>query len=251
MPPLNIRYSIPLHSARASRPRSPEALSYPKAIAANEALAALLDRIDLSLARRLRSCLPRYRCRLWRYCAFCGPIRENHHVRKYRARLDRLPAPTHLTLTTRSCYCLTREALTALADVFAQFRRERRFGHAVHGGVVNFQIDHGEHGWLPHLHALLDYRGGLSQTWLKETWTGLGGGWEVQNKTITPGTQGRVLAYGARRPDLPHDPILLRQFYSATQDFRFIQPWGTLHPLHGRSPQRRGHGGLVGGGGSR
>ncbi|MEK7383860.1 MAG: hypothetical protein AAB262_11330, partial [Elusimicrobiota bacterium] len=108
---------------------------------------------------------------------------------------------------------------------------------AVHGGVVNFQVKHGASGWLPHLHAVLDQKGRISENWLKETWTSLGGGWSIKLKPITPGTQRRVLAYGARNSDLPSDPAMLRQFHEATASFISIRSWGTLHPLYGRKPR--------------
>ena len=237
-------YTLPSHLPESSWRRwsSPRRLSFKDAVAANEEMAAILDYINPRLADRVRWCRPGrggLRCGKWRFCAFCGPLREEEKARQYRTRLVRPGDRSHLTMTTRSARALTPEALADLVARFGLFRREPRFRQAVAGGVVNFQIDYGVVGWLPHVHAVLDYRGGLSNNWIKTTWMDLGGGYEVKLQAITPGSGHQVLSYGARRPDLPLDLGLMREFYVATSGFRHIQPWGTFFPTHGRKKQRQ------------
>ena len=219
--------------------KSSRALQPHEALKANTALAALLDRVDRQLAERLRSCAPSYRCDKWRYCAICGPIREARLVQEYQARLLRPAELAHVTLTTRAIERLTRQALQDLAAKYNLLRRQKRFKQAVGGVIVNIQAEHGASGWLVHLHAVIDHRGGLSKTWLKDQWSKLGGGWSVDFQIIVPETQHRVLAYGARSPDLPHDSQLLWQFYSATRGYTLIRASGSFHRLHGRPRRRR------------
>ncbi len=197
-------------------------------------MVSILDRVDRDLAERVRSCRPGYRCDKWKYCVYCGPRREARLLRDYSARLLRPTELAHITLTTRSIKRLTRRDLKDLATRFNLLRRLKRFRQAVGGAIVNIQIEYGASGWLVHLHAIVDHRGGLSKNWLKEEWTELGGGWSVDFKIISSETQHQVLAYGARRPDLPLDSQLVWQFFSATRGFTLIRCSGTFNKSHGR-----------------
>lgn len=209
----------------------------PSKLLTNQNMAAALRPIDKSLAYRVEACRPGFYCRAAKYCALCGPMRADMLTRRFKAQLLSVAHAAHLTLTTRGCYELTRQRLNDLAVTFVRFRERRIFRQAVSGGVVNFQIDYGSSGWLPHIHAVLDQKGDLSNSWIKNSWHGLGGGWSVKLQAITPETEPRVLKYGARPQDLPRDFERLNQFYWATRGFQFIRPFGSLHPLHGHKPK--------------
>ena len=62
----------------------------------------------------------------------------------------------------------------------------------------------------------------------------MGGGWSVGFDIISRDTQHAVVAYGARRPDLPLDSQLVWQFFTATRGFTMIRASGTFNKSHGR-----------------
>lgn len=236
----NIRYSDqPGHQARRSR-RS-KALTPAEASAANAVIARAVADVSPWLGRGILSCRPGLRCGAWRYCAFCSVIRENSLIRKYRSRLAAVPKASLLTLTTRATPIVTPRTLPDLAESFRKLRGRVKFTRAVAGGVVNFQLARARNGWwLPHLHAILDQRDDVPRTWIKDTWTGLTGGRQIDIKAITPDTWPRVLRYGARKPDLPPRAKVIRVFRRVTHKFRFISPWGSITKLHGKPQPRRG-----------
>ncbi len=227
-----------------SGPKRP-ALTTREALAANQALADILDYIDIAMARRLRSCAPGYRCGLRRICALCAPTRARDILGKRRRILDRLRGRLiHITLTTRGRSRLTRAAIEKLIDRVEQFLDLPLVRRAIGGGIVNYHIKHSDDhgGWLVHAHLLLDYRGGLSNRDVERAWANLGDGWSSKVKTIEPGTEWQVLRYGASWQKLPLNVRLVREFLRAVPGFRLIQSWGTAYPTYGIPRPRRARG---------
>ncbi|MFH2203943.1 MAG: hypothetical protein ABIJ96_12560 [Elusimicrobiota bacterium] len=212
------------------RPSRDELLD--RAYKANRDIAAILRHIDYARALKIEECQPGARCQQVKLCSICGWVRERVFLTKYQARLAKMGSALHLVLTSYPVIRLTRSVLEDHFTRFREFREMPEFRQAVQGGVVNMHIIHGTEGWLPHFDALLDYGGGLSDNWFKKNWVRLGGAWNVEPETVTPGTQGQVLAYGARRQELPHDVRLLRQFHQATSGLTMIRSWGTMYPTH-------------------
>ena len=210
---------------------------------ANLVLADRLDTVDRYLADVLRLCADRSIICNRRYCNRCAQARTTRLAARYRARLDRMVAPFHLTLTNYPAEWLTRPALN---EVRARFKLLRRRALAepkikIVGGVGNIEIDVDEsgHRWLIGLHAVIDAPAAPSENWVRKTWQGLGGGQQVRIDPITPGTTTRTFAYSTKAATLPARFDLLRQFTVATKGFRATMPFGNVHPLSGKSPRRR------------
>jgi hypothetical protein len=167
-----------------------------------------------------------------------------------------MASPQHLVLTSFPISFLTRRALDDLRGRFGLFRRRVLSNPAIEivGGIVNVEIAlDNQTGklWLLHIDAVLDCPRPPSNNFIHRTWHALGGGQQFKFDSIKPGTAPRTFAYSTKRPELPTDIMLLRQFVHATRGFRATMPFGTLHPLHGRKPQRRGQRPTSGPGGSR
>jgi len=122
---------------------------------------------------------------------------------------------------------------------FRSLRRRRPFCRAVRGGVFNLEAEWGTEGWLVHIHAVLDLEHRLAREYVKEVWTDLGGGYNLDLKDVTKGTELRTFAYGTKRAFLLLDPGLVREYFRAMHGVLCAGAWGTQHHLFGRSPSRR------------
>lgn len=210
---------------------------------ANFALADRLDPIDSYVANSLRLCGDGSMICHKRWCPRCVQARTARLAFSYRARLDRMTLPHHLTLTSYPVECLTRPALDGLRARFKLWRRRAIADPQVNitGGVANIEIDVDSSGlkWLLGLHAVIDAPVAPSESWVREAWQALGGGQQVRLDPITPGTATRTFAYSTKAPDLPANLPMLRQYINSTRGFRQTVAFGSVHPLSGKSPRLR------------
>lgn len=235
-PPLNGLYSAESGQAFLPDGRSRRLV---QKLQLNADVASRLDPINDGVASRLRDCNPhKYRCGQGKYCSFCSLNRTEKLVKKYKAKLDAISQPIHLTLTSYPVDRLTRKALQDTKDRFRLLREGRRFGRLVVGGLVNIEVDFGQSGWLPHVHAVLDCLEPPSSSFIKREWQRLGGAPQLKLQKVRPGEAHRVFAYSAQAPDIPGGPDHLYQLYQASWGFHPSVAWGTLHCMHGRPPRR-------------
>lgn len=208
-------------------------------VRSNTRVAGIVSQFDPRLAHSLEMCaegiVP---CNRTRVCAVCTRSRERRMLRRYRSKLRAMAMPHFITVTTFPVRVLTKEKVSRTARAFSKLKRHARFRRAVVGGIACVEFKLGEHGWLVHIHAVVDLRQSLSSDWLMKAWTKLEGGHQVHVVRLEEGTADRAFTYILKRTDLPDGVEEVRQFVRATWGARLLQPFGNLHPLHARSRRR-------------
>lgn len=226
-------YAVSSTGSRYRPPSQAEILS-------NHRLAGILEQFAPRLADSLRACAEGgLLCNRTRICAICTRFRKGRLLLGYRTKLQSMSAPHLLTLTTFPTNHLTRDGVTQIPKAFSKLKRRARFKRAVAGGIASVELKHGEHGWLVHLHAVVDLEQALPKDWLKQAWTHLGGGYQVDLRPLESGTEVRAFIYTLKGAELPGRVEQVRQFVHATWGLRLVQPWGNLHSLHGRKRSGR------------
>lgn len=217
------------------------------ALKANQATAAILAPSRPHLASRLAQCGPKYRCSQSRLCTLCGWTREQRLARRHASRVSRHAGPfRHATLNTYPKSTLTRRMVQGVISAFRNVRQLPTFHRAVMGGVLSVHIVW-RRGWRVHIHALLmprtpSVRTTLTTSWLRSAWSNEGMGHDVQVDPVTPRTERRVVAYGARWQGLPLDAELIHELAWAPRGMTLLRAWGAATALYGRPRARKRQG---------
>jgi len=121
----------------------------------------------------------RFKCNCWD-CSFCGPRKAGRYKRAICAEADRLKLCRFLTLTLDPKKLdLDEDPVRHLRETFNKFRTylNRRFDGVQFICVLEFQKN-----GMPHLHCLISHY--ISQNWIKESWSNLGGGSHVDIRRV-------------------------------------------------------------------
>lgn len=209
---------------------------------ANITLAQRLEPYEPDLATALRLCASGGPSCNKRPCPRCSRARTGRLGSRYKARLARMVAPFHLTLTSYPDQDLTKDGIKQVRERFRLLRKRIKVEKKITmlGGVANLEFDLTEDGrWLPHIHAVVDAPVAPSTNWIRERWQALGGGQQVRLDPIVRGTQGTVFSYSTKPPVIPQSLTMLLQLVSATKGLRAVQPFGSFHPRTGKPVARR------------
>lgn len=157
--------------ARASRPkRHSRQLDFLPALLKSELqerleaegewkLAARLDKCGHEVALMCVACGTRKpaltHCKA-KWCPMCQAGVAARNKERVWPVVSRYQWPLHVTLTCRSTP--TPEGLKLFKKNFFRFRDKKIFKSTVRGGVCGFEITHGEHGYHPHAHLIVDCR---------------------------------------------------------------------------------------------
>lgn len=104
------------------------------------------------------------RCDL-KWCPSCQRALAARTADRYARIAADLQWPLFVTFTVQHGKEDAADFIREVRRAHTKLRRLRWWKRAVRGGVVAFEVTHGQHGWHPHAHALIDCR------WLAVTTT--------------------------------------------------------------------------------
>jgi len=124
-------------------------------------LAARLEKCGRELVLRCqactrgRTCLTR--CDL-KWCPACQPVLAFRTAERYRVIAAGCQWPLMVTWTCTHAAEDSHLLLRHVRRSHTKLRRQRWFKTRQKGGVIAYELTHGDHGWHPHAHSLIDCR---------------------------------------------------------------------------------------------
>lgn len=175
-----------------------------------------------------------------RLCPRCAVRRSLQFLARHHQAIKDTKRPKLLTLTLKSHKQLSAELLDKLNLYFAKLRRRTLWTNNVAGGMAGLELTHTNHGWHPHIHALIDSdyipQPSISRAWKRITQ----GSYIVDIREVTTsGGVYEVAKYIAKGRSFYDDPSLLHQFLDTTKGRRFFTTFGSYYgqPNHNETIQ--------------